>query len=33
MRAVRVMRRPYGSPIEPATEQSLHLTSESWGQP
>ena len=28
MRAMRVMRRPYGSSIEPTTEQSLHLTSE-----
>jgi hypothetical protein len=33
MRDLRVMPRPYGRALEPTTEQSLDLTSESWGQP
>jgi xylitol oxidase len=33
MKGVRVMRRPYGRPVEPTTEQSLHPTSAHWGQP
>src|SRR5215210_1202065 len=33
MRGLEVMRRPYERALDPTTEQSLHLTSESWGQP